>query len=324
MGRNFSRSQAEKEKEKEKEREPMVGSKGRGSKKRTNNSSSASIPVSSNVSSNTARTQSNHHHHHKSNSNNHNNSKSNAKNDHTTSNNNLGGGSLSISATAITIDGLNTHSNTTVTISSGTITPTIQTQSTIVKLSTAPMSSTGSARTSSPIVNVTLKKFRDEPSTSRTPDMSSSSNAPTTLGGLKFAFEPQSSSQPAPPVSSGLVINTNALHHASMKDSPPSSPSGSEASARKRRKATPQQSPHANAIFDVKRDHRDEKDSKTLQNGAIHHHMLGNQLNPSSIAAKTMTETLNMEIEAHSIYTAEPQSNLIGPQFPGRKDSVSL
>lgn len=91
-----------------------------------------------------------------------------------------------------------------------------------------------------------------------------------------------------------------------------------------------QQSPHGNTLFDMKRD-RDEKDSKSLQNGAIpavpyptHHHMLGNQLNPSSNAAKTMSETLNMEIEAHSIYTTEQQSNFIGPQYPGRKDSVSL
>jgi hypothetical protein len=165
-----------------------------------------------------------------------------------------------------------------------------------------------------------MKKFRDEPSTSRTPE----NNNTASSGGLKFAFEPQSS-QAAPPLASGLLINTQAFHH--VKDSPPSSP-GSEASARKRRK-TPQQSPHAN--FDVKRDHRDEKDVKTLQNGAIPssvayptHHMLGNQLNPASSAAKTMTETLNMEIEAHSIYTAEPQSNLIGPQYPGRKDSVSF
>lgn len=172
-----------------------------------------------------------------------------------------------------------------------------------------------------------MKKFRDEPSTStsRTPDMTATPI--NTSGGLKFAFEPQQSSQ-APPMSSGLVINTQTFHH--MKDSPPSSPSGSEASARKRRK-TPQQSPHGNT-FDVKRDHRDEKEkeTKTLQNGAIPaggsyptHHMLGNQLNPSSSAAKSMSETLSMEIEAHSIYTTEPQSNLIGPQYPGRKDSVS-
>ncbi|KAL7039403.1 hypothetical protein ACKWTF_009898 [Chironomus riparius] len=202
---------------------------------------------------------------------------------------------------------------------------TTTTQSTIVKLSTAP-SSTGSARTSSPIVNATiLKKFRDDTSTSRTPDVSPF-NATTTLtaGGLKFGFEPQNQQQ-----SAGLVINTNALHHA-LKESPPSSP-GSEASARKRRKGTnanpvtPQQSPHAFVETKKERDEKDPKPAPVLQNGGVgpvtHHHMLGNQINPASTVAKNMTETLSMEIEAHSIYTAEPQPNFTGPQYPGRKDS---
>ncbi|XP_070498906.1 protein AF-10 isoform X2 [Chironomus tepperi] len=210
---------------------------------------------------------------------------------------------------------------------------TTTTQSTIVKLSPAP-SSTGSARTSSPIVNATiLKKFRDDTSTSRTPDVlpfsalttsSSTTTTTPTAGGLKFGFEPQNQQQ-----SAGLVINTNALHHA-LKESPPSSP-GSEASARKRRKATiansvtPQQSPHAFVETKKERDDKDPKTAPVLQNGGIgpltHHHMLGNQLNPASTAAKNMTETLSMEIEAHSIYTAEPQPNFTGPQYPGRKDS---
>lgn len=138
-----------------------------------------------------------------------------------------------------------------------------------------------------------------------------------TAGGLKFSYEQQ--------VPAGLVINTNtALMQSALKESPPSSP-GSEASARKRRKGgsslTPQPSPHAFTV-----DHK-EKDPKILQNGAIPimtHHMLGNQLNPNSSVAKNMVETLNMEIEAHSIYTHEPQQNLVGPQYPGRKESVSI
>jgi hypothetical protein len=182
-----------------------------------------------------------------------------------------------------------------------------------------------------------MKKYRDEPSTSRTPDMSASSSSSTVVssavgGGLKFAFEPQITSQPQQQSTSAcLVVNTNSqayLQNHTMKDSPPSSP-GSEASARKRRKGTPQQSPHGGGSFETKRE-RDDKDSKILQNGAIPptnsfptHHMLGNTLNPSSSFAKNMTDTLNMEIEAHSIYTNETQSNLIGPQYPGRKDSVS-
>ena len=52
--------------------------------------------------------------------------------------------------------------------------------------------------------------------------------------------------------------------------------------------------------------------------------MLGNQINPASTVAKNMSETLSMEIEAHSIYTAEPQPNFTGPQYPGRKDSVKI
>lgn len=190
------------------------------------------------------------------------------------------------------------------------------TQSTVVKLSQA--SSSGSARTSSPNITI-LKKYRDEPSSSRTPDVpfgAHSASTTTTSGGLKFGYELQQ--QPA-----GLVINTSVAHQP-IKDSPPSSP-GSEASARKRRKGTnsltPQPSPH-NLHPEQK-----EKDTKTvvLLNGAIPstHHMLGNQLNPSSNMAKNMTDTLNMEIEAHSIYSHEPSSNLIGPHYPGRKDSVS-
>jgi hypothetical protein len=196
---------------------------------------------------------------------------------------NNGAGSLSGSGSA-------SHTST------SNSTHTTSTTTTAVKLSPAP-ASTGSARTSSPVVNVTImKKYRDEPSTSRTPDMPTFGSMPT-AGGLKFAFEQQ---QPS------LVINT---HH-TLKESPPSSP-GSEASARKRRKPTPQASPH-------------EKEAKVV-NGAVPstHHMLGNQLNPSSSMAKNMTETLNMEIEAHSIYSHEPAANLIGPQFPGKKDSVS-
>lgn len=216
---------------------------------------------------------------------------------------NNGAGSLSIGSGPANVHSSTSNSTHT------TSTTTTQSQSAIVKLSPAP-SSTGSARTSSPIVNVTImKKYRDEPSTSRTPD-TPYSGMPT-AGGLKFAFEQQA---PA-----GLVINTNIAHHA-LKESPPSSP-GSEASARKRRKPTPQPSPHT-----FHTEHKEKETKSILQNGAIlpaTHHMLGNQLNPSSSMAKNMTETLNMEIEAHSIYTNEPVPNLVGPQYPGRKDSVS-
>lgn len=250
---------------------------------------------------------------------NHKSNKSNTKNNLNLNNDdNNGAGSLSIgSGPSVAPSIVHSSTNSTHTTSTTTTTTQSQPQSAIVKLSPAP-SSTGSARTSSPIVNVTImKKYRDEPSTSRTPDKPFGN--PPTAGGLKFAFEPQQ-----PPA--GLVINTNAtvVQHA-LKESPPSSP-GSEASARKRRKGgntiTSQPSPHA-----FHADHKEKETKTILQNGAIPtatHHMLGNQLNPSSNVAKNMSDTLNMEIEAHSIYSHEPAPNLVGPQYPGRKDSVRV
>jgi hypothetical protein len=215
---------------------------------------------------------------------------------------NNGASSLSIGSGGSSV----VHSSTNNSTHTTTTTTASTTQPSIVKLSAAP-SSTGSARTSSPIVNVTImKKYRDEPSTSRTPDMPLTFGSVPTAGGLKFAFEQQHQ-----PTVAGLVVNTNTQH--AMKESPPSSP-GSEASARKRRKPTPQASPH---------EYKEKE--KIVQNGAIAptHHMLGNQLNPSGNMAKNMAETLSMEIEAHSIYSHEPAANLVGPQYPGRKDSVS-
>ena len=48
--------------------------------------------------------------------------------------------------------------------------------------------------------------------------------------------------------------------------------------------------------------------------------MLGNQLNPSSSMAQKMHDSLNQEVEAHSIYTSDssPNPNLIGPQLHSR------
>jgi hypothetical protein len=277
---------------------------GKKGKKRTTAETSSSTRT--NHASSKVTITSNHARNHKSNKPNTKNNKNNVAND-----DNNGDGSLSIGSGGPS----NVHSSTNSTHTTSTTTTQSQSQSAIVKLSPAP-SSTGSARTSSPLVNVAnLKKYRDEPSTSRTPDSMPFGSVPTP-GGLKFGFEQQ---QQTP---AGLVINTNV--HQSLKESPPSSP-GSEASARKRRKGgnslTPQPSPHGFHPAENK-----EKDSKLiLQNGAIPlttHHMLGNQLNPTSSMAKNMAETLNMEIEAHSIYTHEPPVNLVGPQYPGRKDSV--
>uniref|UniRef100_A0A8D8YAF8 Protein AF-10 n=2 Tax=Cacopsylla melanoneura TaxID=428564 RepID=A0A8D8YAF8_9HEMI len=69
----------------------------------------------------------------------------------------------------------------------------------------------------------------------------------------------------------------------------------------------------------------EESTKKIIQNGAAAPHiMLGNQLNPNSTMAQKMTETLNSELEAHSIYTAEPNLNstqLVGPPLPKARSS---
>lgn len=50
--------------------------------------------------------------------------------------------------------------------------------------------------------------------------------------------------------------------------------------------------------------------------------LLGNELNPSSAVAQKMTDTLNSELEAHSIYKNEEKINnlLVGPALPGKKE----
>lgn len=92
-----------------------------------------------------------------------------------------------------------------------------------------------------------------------------------------------------------------------LKDSPPSSP-GSEAGSRKRSRKV-----------------LDSKDVKLFHNGAsLATHMLGNQLNPASSVAQKMSDQLTMELEAHSIYTAnllDSGPQLIGPPFPGKSQS---
>lgn len=46
--------------------------------------------------------------------------------------------------------------------------------------------------------------------------------------------------------------------------------------------------------------------------------MLGNQLNPNSNMAQKMSDHLNSELEAHSIFNPSEQSSLIGPQLHHR------
>lgn len=56
----------------------------------------------------------------------------------------------------------------------------------------------------------------------------------------------------------------------------------------------------------------------SFQNGLNAPHMLGNQLNPSSVMAQKMCDTLSQEMVAHSVFTQqEPTQNnsLVGPQL---------
>lgn len=60
----------------------------------------------------------------------------------------------------------------------------------------------------------------------------------------------------------------------------------------------------------------DKKDIKVFQNGVHAPHMLGNQLNPNSNMAAKMTDHLNSELEAHSIFNqSESITSLVGPQL---------
>ena len=133
------------------------------------------------------------------------------------------------------------------------------------------------------------------PSTSRTPDTTPSLfNQQSSFGGLKFGYEAQSNATPTGTPPQPLSVTP-------IKDSPPSSP-GSEAGSRKRNRPS-----------------TDTKDFKIFQNGV--HHMLGNQLNPSSSVAQKMSDQLHMEIEANSLYTSsslDSGTQLIGPPFPGK------
>ena len=54
-----------------------------------------------------------------------------------------------------------------------------------------------------------------------------------------------------------------------------------------------------------------------FQSGISAPHMLGNQLNPTSSMAQKMSDTLNDELEAHSIFTSADSNtnteNFVGP-----------
>ncbi|XP_026272552.1 protein AF-17 isoform X2 [Frankliniella occidentalis] len=100
----------------------------------------------------------------------------------------------------------------------------------------------------------------------------------------------------------------------SMKESPPSSPEPVPHRGR----------PKGRRGHNTVQSSKEEKEQKIFQNGvtSINNapHMLGHQLNPSSSMAQKMSDTLTAELEAHSVFSSEPnlsnQNNLVGPQLP--------
>lgn len=180
-----------------------------------------------------------------------------------------------------------------------------------------------------PPTHATTKKLRrmstiessSSPSTSRTPDVMYSSSSSSGFSGLKFGYESQtpSTNVPLPQPQPSVVITQPTI-----KDSPPSSPGseiGSKKPAKKQKTGSSSSNTTISAVSPV-----ETKENKLFHNG-VHAaaHMLGNQLNPSSSMAPKLTDTLNMEIEAH-IANATPlsdQCNIVGPTYPGKLQAVS-
>ncbi|XP_014298758.1 protein AF-10 isoform X2 [Microplitis demolitor] len=129
---------------------------------------------------------------------------------------------------------------------------------------------------------------------------------------------------------SSITSGTGNTMRSVVKDSPPSSPSSESMSStgpgRRKKKSvedrdsiTPLSS--MNMIpTTLGNNTKEEKDVKLFQNGVNAPHMLGNQLNPSSTMAQKMSDTLNQELEAHSIFTEASNSSttLVGPQLHNR------
>ncbi|KAF5306636.1 hypothetical protein FQA39_LY08825 [Lamprigera yunnana] len=99
-----------------------------------------------------------------------------------------------------------------------------------------------------------------------------------------------------------------------IKESPPSSPdSETQGTSTRNSRSKGRKSVPANV------QPSDTKDNiKVFQNGITAPHMLGNQLNPNSNMAQKMSDHLNSELEAHSIFNANETSTLVGPQLHHR------
>ncbi|KAJ1522696.1 hypothetical protein ONE63_001857 [Megalurothrips usitatus] len=134
-------------------------------------------------------------------------------------------------------------------------------------------------------------------------------------------------STPTPPRISSSPLETKPFAVApdnfsssaiSMKESPPSSPEPAPHRGRPKGRRG-----HSSSSSSTQ-NHKEDKEQKVFQNGVTSinaaPHMLGNQLNPSSSMAQKMSDTLTAELEAHAVFSSEPNlsntTNLIGPQLP--------
>lgn len=156
-----------------------------------------------------------------------------------------------------------------------------------------------------------------------------SSSSSSGFSGLKFGYESQTPSTNIPPQQQQQQQQPQqpsvVITQPTIKDSPPSSPGseiGTKKPAKKQKTASSSSNTTTSATSPV-----EAKENKLFHNG-VHAaaHMLGNQLNPNSSMAPKLTDTLNMEIEAH-IANATPlndQINAVGPTYPGKLQAVSL
>ncbi|XP_074025326.1 coiled coil domain containing protein Alhambra isoform X3 [Leptinotarsa decemlineata] len=124
---------------------------------------------------------------------------------------------------------------------------------------------------------------------------------------------------PSPPEPPGAFA---AISQSQLKESPPSSPSSESQSnpppSTSRGRAKNRRSAPASVNL-ASGSSKDGKDVKLFQNGISAPHMLGNQLNPTSTMHSKMSDHLNAEIEAHSIFNpSENNSGLTGPQLHHR------
>ncbi|KAL3283109.1 hypothetical protein HHI36_006267 [Cryptolaemus montrouzieri] len=126
----------------------------------------------------------------------------------------------------------------------------------------------------------------------------------------------------SPPTSQSSTQNQpgafSSISQNQLKNSPPSSPSSESQGAptttgrnkAKGRKSAPAIITPSSSV--------DSKDVKLFQNGVSAPHMLGNQLNPNSNMAQKMSDHLNSELEAHSIFNPNENANHVGPQLHQR------